>query len=191
MKKFFAAIFVFSLAAVCLAAVQYDAEGLFKFNFGGLAGNDSSILILANLESLALSTDYGSVGNSGKVGYIVYDADGAVAARSEALFHKQLQPSNDIVISNLMTGQSIGFFLEQSNGRVEENFMFFERGGNAYLQFARNGSFSGNSEAFMISGVRASAPTGQPLPGALVTLLVGGSAIGGLLGLRRRLKAKA
>lgn len=190
MKKHFIAFFAVLSAVASFAAVQYEADGLFQFNYGDLAGG-SSILILADLESLTLSTDYGSVGNSAKVGYIVYDADGTVAARSEAQFHKQLAPSNDIVLANLSAGQSIGFFLERNNGDVIGDFVFAEVAGHVALQFAKNGKLSGNSETLVFLGVSAiEAPQGQPLPGVLVTLLVGGTVIGGTLGLRNRLKKR-
>lgn len=190
MKKHLIAFFAILFATASFAAVQYEADGPFKFNYGDLAGG-SSILILADLESLTLSTDYGSVGNSAKVGYIVYDADGTVAARSEALFYKQLAPSNDIVLANLSAGQTIGFYLERNNGDVVGDFVLAEVDGYVALQFAKNGKFSGNSETFVFLGVSAiEPPQGQPLPGGLLTLLVGGTVIGGTLSLRSRLKKR-
>lgn len=186
LKEIIIGIAAFVITATLVAAMQYSADS-YQFNYGELSSGNNSIQILANIEKLTLSTDYGSVGNSGKIGYIVYNADNTIAYQSEALFYKQLQPSNDIVISNLLAGQHVGFFLERNNGKLEENFVLYEHDGNVFMQFAKNGKLSGNSEAFMISSVQA-APQGQPLPGTLITLLIGSGIFTGAVcfGKRRR-----
>ena len=180
MKMLISLLMFFSISSVVFAAAQYDFEP-------GVPGtSNGSLNILENVSSITFRTDFGSVGNSGSVGYYVYTNDPAAAVQGATSFTK---PDGAIVLPSLKAGEKVGFFLVRANNRVLRDFNFVQDKKGLYLDFYKNGG-AGKSERMLLvpvsSETKPSGPSGQPLPGILATLAVGLAALGVHRGLRRR-----
>ncbi len=180
MKILISLLIFFSISSVVLAATQYEFEP-------GVPGStNGSLNILEDVSSLTFRTDFGSVGNSGSVGYYVYTTDPAAAVDGSLSFTK---PDGQIVLPALKAGEKVGFYLTRANQRKLTLFNFVEDKKGLYLDFYKNGG-AGKSERMLLVPVsseqKPSGPSGQPLPGVLATLAVGLTA----LGVRRRLRRR-
>ena len=170
MKNLLIAFGVLGTALSLFGAPQYE------INFGYPGRHNGSIRILEDLSSLTLYSDFGSVGNSGKIGYYVYTDTPANAVTGAATFSKS---DGAIRLPELRAGDKVGFFLRRANGRVVSRFHFSPGYDGYWLVFDKNHGH-GWDEALFFSSIVAEGmpvPTGQPLPGILVTLLGGGAAL--------------
>ncbi len=154
----------------------------------------SYIQINQNLDSFSFHSDFKSIGNSGKVGYVVYSqdlnddqlGDYLKANAGNAEFAKKI--NNGLVdLGALNAGDRVGFYLDRNNGDVIYTTSFAEKHGTDYLDFTKNGTGSSKDEWMSISNVKAVARTsGAPLPGLLAVFLVGGLGAGALKMRKRR-----
>lgn len=185
MKKFLVVAFGLFLAANSLtAAYQYDNYLTLTGN-GYAVGQDSNLtlnVISWNDWRTSAITDWDSL--------IVEatDANGGVTTTTAAI------TGNSINIGNVSAGDTLKFYLTGSQGTT--NTGGYGNWGSGwdtsvgtyeYVYFAGNymdaSSSTSNyiSVAFQLTGGPATvppAPTGQPLPGALAALLVGGAGAG-------------
>lgn len=176
MKKYISFIFIFLLVASVQAATQYssDAYGIVS---GSRQGENGYISVLRDIESFSITTDFGSIGNSGAVGFYVYSDDIANAVDGGSLFRKG--NSDGIDLGSLSAGDKIGFYLVRNNGDIITDFYFAQDGDSISLQFVKNGG-NGKDEMFAFGQVNVVAsggsdPSGQPLPGILAALIAGGA----------------
>jgi len=181
MKHIFCGLLTFFAAVTLSAATQYE------FNPGRYGWINGSLNILEDVSSLTLYSNFGSIGNSGSVGYYVYTDTPANAVQGAVTFSKH---DGAITLPELKAGDKVGFFLTRNNGQVIRKFNFMPYGDSYFLIFNKNGGH-GHDEAMFLSSIvpeSASAPSGQPLPGLLMTLLAGIAAF--LIFRRRRLPAR-
>lgn len=161
---------LFFLLAFCTlfplkAALQYE------FDPGVPGHRDGALKILENLSSLTLRTNFGSVGNSGAIGYYVYTTDPAQAIVGAATFRKH---DGAISLPELNAGDKVGFFLVRNNGMVVRRFNFIASGDSYFLIFHKNAG--GQDERMFFSSIAAegaATSSGQPLPGLLITIALG------------------
>lgn len=180
MKKAWLSVLAAILCVPVWAAHQYE------LNFGG-RGENGSISVLENLESLSLQVSFKSAGGAG-LGYYTYRDEPSKNTPGDRLFGKQ--DGGTIDLGPFAAGDNIGFFLKRKNGSIVSDFSFLEKDGVLYLTFDKNGG-SGGDEFVQIGSITATpsapAPSGQPLPGVVAALAVGGMAVAA--GRWRRLKA--
>lgn len=188
MKKilFFIALALWAGVTVSAATQYAGGDGLYAI-IAGARGENGAIAILQDIESFSFTTDFGSVGNSGSVGYYIYTDDPANAVDGGTLFSKKNGGAIDL--GALSEGQNIGFYLVRNNGDIITDFAFVTEGDELSLKFFKQGN--GKDEMFVLDNITilqsesSGSPSGQPLPGALAVLLLGG----GALALRQRRKA--
>ena len=183
-------VMVGAAAATMMAfgAVADDAYALVNKENGY-----SYIQINQNLDSFSFKSDFKSIGNSGKVGYVVYSQDLSDDQLAEyirnhagnAQFGKKID-GGLVDLGSLNAGDRVGFYLERNNGDTVYETLFVEKHGTDYLEFDKNHSSSSKDEWMSIEDVKAVAHTsGAPLPGVLAVLLVGGLGAGAMK-LRKR-----
>lgn len=170
MKKAWLSVLAAILCVPVWAAHQYE------LNFGG-RGENGSISVLENLESLSLQVSFKSAGGAG-IGYYTYRDEPSKNTPGDRLFGKQ--DGGTIDLGPFAAGDNIGFFLKRKNGSIVSDFSFLEKDGVLYLTFDKNGG-SGGDEFVQIGSITATpsapAPSGQPLPGVVAALAVGGMAV--------------
>ena len=170
MKKAWLSVLAAILCVPVWAAHQYE------LNFGG-RGENGSISVLENLESLSLQVSFQSAGGAG-LGYYTYRDEPSKNTPGDRLFGKQ--DGGTIDLGPFAAGDNIGFFLKRKNGSIVSDFSFLEKDGVLYLTFDKNGG-SGGDEFVQIGSITATpsapAPSGQPLPGVVAALAVGGMAV--------------
>lgn len=170
MKKAWLSVLAAILCVPVWAAHQYE------LNFGG-RGENGSISVLENLESLSLQVSFKSAGGAG-LGYYTYRDEPSKNTPGDRLFGKQ--DGGTIDLGPFAAGDNIGFFLKWKNGSIVSDFSFLEKDGVLYLTFDKNGG-SGGDEFVQIGSITATpsapAPSGQPLPGVVAALAVGGMAV--------------
>ena len=170
MKKAWLSVLAAILCVPVWAAHQYE------LNFGG-RGENGSISVLENLESLSLQVSFKSAGGAG-LGYYTYRDEPSKNTPGDRLFGKQ--DGGTIDLCPFAAGDNIGFFLKRKNGSIVSDFSFLEKDGVLYLTFDKNGG-SGGDEFVQIGSITATpfapAPSGQPLPGVVAALAVGGMAV--------------
>lgn len=169
-KKAWLSVLAAILCVPVWAAHQYE------LNFGG-RGENGSISVLENLESLSLQVSFKSAGGAG-LGYYTYRDEPSKNTPGDRLFGKQ--DGGTIDLGPFAAGDNIGFFLKRKNGSIVSDFSFLEKDGVLYLTFDKNGG-SGGDEFVQIGSITATpsapAPSGQPLPGVVAALAVGGMAV--------------
>ena len=170
MKKAWLSVLAAILCVPVWAAHQYE------LNFGG-RGENGSISVLENLESLSLQVSFKSAGGAG-LGYYTYRDEPSKNTPGDRLFGKQ--DGGTIDLGPFAAGDNMGFFLKRKNGSIVSDFSFLEKDGVLYLTFDKNGG-SGGDEFVQIGSITATpsapAPSGQPLPGVVAALAVGGMAV--------------
>ena len=170
MKKAWLSVLAAILCVPVWAAHQYE------LNFGG-RGENGSISVLENLESLSLQVSFKSAGGAG-LGYYTYRDEPSKNTPGDRLFGKQ--DGGTIDLGPFAAGDNIGFFLKRKNRSIVSDFSFLEKDGVLYLTFDKNGG-SGGDEFVQIGSITATpsapAPSGQPLPGVVAALAVGGMAV--------------
>ena len=179
--KLFVAILAVFAGFAAIAAPQYE------FNPGERGVSNGSLNILEDVASITLKTDFGSVGNSGAVGYYVYTDDPSKAVQGAVTFTKK---DGAITLPELRAGDKVGFFLVRETGTVLRRFNFVSSGDSYFLAF-RKGKNNGKSERMLLGSISVekktpNGPTGQPLPGVLATLGAGLA----MLGIYRKTRRK-
>ena len=133
----------------------------------------------------SFTTDFGSIGGSASIGYYTYTDNINNVTYGTQTFGKK--DGGTVDLGAFVEGQHIGFYLERNNGQKVTDFFFKEQNGILTLTFNKNGGHGGD-ETIALAGITAitdSAPSGQPLPGVLAALLIGGATFG-VLRLRRK-----
>lgn len=155
----------------------------------------SYIQINQDLESFSFKSDWHSLGNAGRVGYVVYTAnmsDSERAAYMEAnannpQFGKSIN-GGTVDLGSLKAGDRVGFYEVRPNGGVYTQTSFEDWHDEKWLAFDKNGGH-GKDEWMTITDIKANtsggaaggssegsssgAPNGAPLPGALAVMIVG------------------
>lgn len=176
---------VCALAAMLMAVCAGAAED--AYTFVTKENGYSYIQINQNLDAFSFDSDFKSIGSSGKVGYVKYShdlnddqlSDYIRAHADNAEFGKKVN-GGLVELGALKAGDRVGFYLERNNGDTIYESVFTTKHGTDYIEFDKNGG-TGKDEWMSISNVKASpAPSGQPLPGLLAVLLIGGVGAGAL-----------
>lgn len=174
--------FAFALAAVAAPYELVNDEMGYSY-----------IKINEDLSSFKFTSDFKSIGNSGKIGFFIYPTglEGQslkdYIAKVEALdpkFAKKIK-NGEVDLGALSNGDRVGFYLVRNNGDIIRTWNFQTFHNTTYIAFDKNGG--GKDEWMSIGDITADInhPTGQPLPGALAIFLLGGAGIGAIT-LRRR-----
>lgn len=152
------------------------------FEFVNSADGYSYIQINENIESFTFKSDWHSLGNAGRVGYVVYTSDMSDSERAAYMKANANNPQfgksingGTVDLGSLKAGDKVGFYEVRPNGRVYMQTSFEDWHDEKWLAFDKNGGH-GKDEWMSISGIKTSsaAPNGAPLPGTLAILLVGG-----------------
>lgn len=146
----------------------------------------SYIQVNSDLESFSFSSDFKSIGNSGLVGFFKYEAglEGDALKKyisdhdaSDARFGKHVD-GGVVDLGGLKAGDRIGFYLQRKNGDIVRSWNFATFHDTTYIAFDKNGG--GKDEWMSISDVQAhehEGPSGQPLPGIPVALVLGAAGV--------------
>jgi hypothetical protein len=179
MKKIILALFLLA-GITCFSDV---------FEFVNSDDGTSYIQINENLESFTFSPDWHSLGNAGRVGYVVY-TDGMSKEEmrnyiSQNADNPQFGKHVDggkISLGSVSAGDRIGFYEVRPNGGVYVSTSFKDWNGDTWLAFDKNGGHGkdewmrlGDAD-YQISQpgpIGPAAPSGAPLPGAVAALAVG------------------
>lgn len=171
------------------------------FEFVNSADGYSYIQFNQDLDSFSFKSDWHSLGNAGRVGYVVYSADMSASDRAAYMEANASNPEfgkhiNDgvVEIKNLKAGDAVGFYEVRPNGRTYTSSSFKDWKDDKWLAFDKNGGHgkdewmtiadisvqeaSGGSPSGGGFGGGTGAPSGAPLPGTLAALIVGGVAAG-------------
>ena len=174
------------LTFLIISILTINIFGQNIFEFVNHEDGYSYIQINKNVESFTFKSDFKSIGNSGKVGFVIYTSDLSQdqlkdylkAHADNAQFSKH--ENNGIVnLGSLSAGDRVGFYLERNNGDVIYETMFTEKHGTDYLEFSKNGVGSSKDEWMSIGNIQtkesvpSESPSGAPLPGTLAVLIVG------------------
>lgn len=172
------------------------------FEFVNSADGYSYIQINESIESFTFKSDWHSLGNAGRVGYVVYAADMSESDRAAYMEANANNPQfgksingGTVDLGSLKAGDKVGFYEIRSNGRTYTHTSFEDWKDEKWLAFDKNGghgkdewmtitdinaSTSGGSSGGTSGGSSSGAPSGAPLPGALAVLLVGSVGFGAL-----------
>ena len=162
----------------------------------------SYVQINQDLNSFSFTPDWHSLGNAGRVGYVVYTADMSESERASYMeanannpqFGKKIN-GGVVEIKNLKAGDAIGFYEVRPNGGTYTQTAFKDWKDQTWLAFDKNGG-NGKDEWMSLGDISTTepggssggtsggtgggtggggttAPSGAPLPGALAVLLVG------------------
>ena len=186
------------ICAVALAAMAASADEAFTFVNDGDYGY-SYIQINQDMSSFSFKPDWHSLGNAGKVGYVVYTSDMSAADRAAYMETNandpQFRKSVDggvVDLGELKAGDRVGFYEIRPNGGTYTQSAFKEWNDTTWLAFDKNGG-SGKDEwmslgdvSYQLAGGGGGTPAGAPLPGVLSVLLVGGVGAGALKAKKRK-----
>lgn len=179
------------IAATLFAIGAFGAA--FEFVNDGNYGY-SYVQINQDLDSFSFTPDWHSLGNAGRVGYVVYTADMSESERASYMeanannpqFQKNVN-GGVVEVKNLKAGDKVGFYESRPNGSVYTHSAFKDWKDGTWLAFDKNGGH-GKDEWMSLGDISATehgggtgggtsggttAPSGAPLPGALAVLLVG------------------
>ena len=185
-------------AAVMVGVSAWGADG-----YDLVTQGTDYVQINENLDAFTITSDFGSVGNSGHVGYYVYtgeltkdvmDAKIAESIKAGDNFNKK---DRAMTVKALSAGDKIGFYLLRNNGNLVTDWHFVEthKGGTG-IQFDKNGGKGYDEtlefgEIVVVRQGQGGQTSGMPLPGFLPALLVGGLGLGGFSLRRFRRQKKA
>lgn len=180
-----------------IALIGFSVFGKDAYEFVNSANGYSYIQINEDLDAFSFKSDFKSIGNSGKVGYVVYAegleneqmAEYIRANAGNAQFGKKVN-GGIVDLGALKAGDRVGFYLERNNGDTVYKTIFTEKHGVDYLEFSKNGVGQGKDEWMSISDVHAVSvpvqPTGAPLPGMLAVIFIGGVGAGAIFMKKRK-----
>ena len=177
---------------LALAGAVAAADEAFTFVNDGDYGY-SYIQINQDLDSFKFKSDWHSLGNAGKVGYVVYPSD---LSKEEFASYMESNANNPqfrksvnggvVDLGALKAGDRVGFYEARPNGGVYTQTAFKDWKDQKWLAFDKNGG-NGKDEWMTIADISAkeagggvAAPSGAPLPGVLAVMLVGGVGAGAL-----------
>lgn len=195
------------LAAIAMSMTMFLHAGD-AFEFVNSSDGYSYIQINESIESFTFKSDWHSLGNAGRVGYVVYTADMSDSERAAYMeanannpqFGKRIN-GGTVDLGSLKAGDKVGFYETRPNGRTYTHTSFEDWKDEKWLAFDKNGghgkdewmtiadinvSTSGGSSGGTSGGSSSSAPSGAPLPGALAVLLVGSVGFGALKASKKR-----
>ena len=182
MKKLIMTMF----ASVMLAFGTAFGDSAFEFVNDGDYGY-SYVQINQDLDSFSFTPDWHSLGNAGKVGYVVYTADMNESDRAAYMeanannpqFRKSVN-GGLVEIKDLKAGDKVGFYEVRPNGGTYTQSAFKEWKDDTWLAFDKNGGHGkdewmslGEISTSSGEGGSTSAPNGAPLPGVFAIMLVG------------------
>ena len=171
---------------VSLALATLLSFGLFAkdaYEFVNSADGYSYIQINEDIESFTFKSDWHSLGNAGRVGYVVYTSDMREAEHAAYMeanannpqFGKKIN-GGVVDLGSLKEGDKVGFYEVRPNGGTYTHTSFEDWKDSKWLAFDKNGGH-GKDEWMTIVDVNATkpaeTPNGAPLPGAATTILVG------------------
>ena len=182
-----------TLALMSAAFCLFGADAFTFVNDGDYGY--SYVQINQDLDSFSFTPDWHSLGNAGKVGYVVYTADMSESERASYMeanannpqFQKRVN-GGLVEIKDLKAGDKVGFYETRPNGSTYTQTAFKDWKDSTWLAFDKNGGHGkdewmslgeisavehGGSSGGTSSGSGTGAPNGAPLPGALAVLLVG------------------
>ncbi|MBS1368726.1 MAG: hypothetical protein HPZ91_02110 [Lentisphaeria bacterium] len=177
MKKIFsAALFVFG-ALSSFGAYQHD--NFLQLNNGRLTVAQDAGLVL-NFSSGGWQD---SITNWEALTVVSTKPDGSTVTNTVDI------TGNSVAVGNVSKGDSLEFWLSK-NGNDFYQFDHvwgsgWDNGMHDYLHFGANWGEWGSRYSEFQFQVSGSAPSGQPLPGVLATLLIGGAS-GGMMAWRRK-----
>ena len=158
----------------------------------------SYIQINQDLDSFSFTSDFKSIGNSGKVGYFVYpnglEGDALKTYISSVAPYAKFGKDVDgglVKIEATKAGDRVGFYLQRNNGDIVRGWDFQTKDGTTYIAFDKNGGH-GKDEWMSIRDISVvmaqhdQPPVGQPLPGFTFVLIFGGVLLLAI-GMRRRM----
>lgn len=177
MKKIILALTIMVTVGIASAVTQYtaDSSGNSYDIFNGVKGGDNGYIQINQDMTFSFTTDFGSVGGSGGLGFYTYTDNPANAVDGGVTYKKG--DGTTIDLGTLSEGEKVGFYLVRNNGDIITDFYFVEEEGELYLKFIKNNGH-GSDEMFLVSSIitNNTPPSGQPLPGVLAALLLGGGA---------------
>lgn len=181
------------IAATLFALGAFGAA----FEFVTSADGYSYIQINENLDSFTFNPDWHSLGNAGRVGYVVYTSDMSAEDRAAYMEANANNPQfgkhvngGTVNLGSLSAGDKVGFYESRPNGGVYTHTSFEDWKGGTWLAFDKNGGH-GKDEWMSLGDISTTetggssggtgggtsggsgAPSGAPLPGALAVMLVG------------------
>lgn len=187
MNKMILAVLVSGLA---VAGARADAAYSLVNDKAGY----SYIQINQDVSDFSFFSDFKSIGNSGKVGFFVYP-DGLTGDKlkdyiaknpaDDAKFGKHVDGGR-VDLGELKEGDRVGFYLERNNGHLVRGWSFeTDHKGVTYIAFDKNGG-KGKDEWMSIADIKTTSvpggeggtPSGQPLPGLVAMLALGGAGLG-------------
>lgn len=173
------------IATVMLAFMSTFSYSKNAYEFVNDPNGYSYIQINEDLESFSFKSDFKSIGNSGKVGFFLYEKglEGqalkdyiAKNPANNAQFKKGI---NDGIVDlgALKSGDRVGFYLDRNNGDLVRLWDFQELHGVTYIAFDKNGG-KGKDEWMSVGDITAKVAempntAGAPLPPAWVIILGG------------------
>lgn len=175
-----------TMIASAMLAFGAFGESAFEFVNDGDYGY-SYVQINQDLDSFSFTPDWHSLGNAGRVGYVVYTADMNESDRAAYMeanannpqFRKSVN-GGLVEIKDLKAGDKVGFYEVRPNGGTYTQSAFKEWKDDTWLAFDKNGGH-GKDEWMSLGeisiaggeGGSTSAPNGAPLPGVFAIMLVG------------------
>ena len=176
-----------AFATLLAGSALFGAQAEEAYTLVNDAQGYSYIQINQDVSSFSFTSDFKSIGNSGKVGFFVYPAglEGqalkdyiASIPADDAKFAKSINHGL-VDLGALSAGDRIGFYLDRNNGDLVRGWDFQTKHDVTYIAFDKNGG-KGKDEWMSIGDITTSTTTtsGQPLPGALVMLALGGAGLG-------------
>jgi len=184
-----------AVGAVAAALMVFGAVADEAYTLVSKENGYSYIEIHQDLDAFSFTSDFKSIGNSGKVGYVKYSqdltddqlSDYIRSHAGDAEFGKKINHGL-VDLGALSAGDRIGFYLERNNGDTIYESFFVAKHGVDYLEFDKNYSGSSKDEWMSISNVKAvgHVTAGGPLPGVLAVLLIGGLGAGSMKLRKRR-----
>jgi len=153
------------------------------FEFVNAENGTSYIQINENMDSFTFSPDWHSLGNAGRVGYVIYPEGLDAAQRKEYISQNTSNPqfqknanSGKISLGSVSAGDRIGFYEVRPNGGTHTFTTFEDWKDGTWLAFDKNGGH-GKDEWMSLGAPTysspSSAPNGAPLPGAISVIFVG------------------
>ena len=166
----------------------------------------SYIQINQDVSSFTFVSDFKSIGNGGTVGFFVYpkDLEGQALKdyianfdANDAKFSKKVN-GGLVDLGALSAGDRVGFYEDKNGHGIVRGWDFQTKHDVTYIAFDKNDG-TGKDEWMSIGNItvetgshggnkQGGTPSGQPLPGALVMLALGGPGLGALK-LRKSKKA--